>query len=81
MPMSKSGLATELRAKIISKYGQNPADSALLNKFCEAISEAVIDHIIANTIITLIPGDIPVQVSIVTGAGATLAATLNGKIT
>jgi hypothetical protein len=52
MPLSKPNLATELRAKIISKYGGNPDDSATLDKFCQAISEAVIDHIIANAVVT-----------------------------
>ena len=82
MPLNKASLATELRAKIISKYGGDPDDSATLNKFCEAIADSVIDHIVANATITFTAGDIPVSVSSVTHIGAnTTGSPLANKIT
>lgn len=76
MPLSKPNLATELRAKIISKYGGNPDDSATLNKFCEAIADAVVDHIVANALVTSVtstPG--------ASAGGTTLPGTATGTIT
>lgn len=81
MPMSKPGLSGELRAKIISKYGGDPDDSATLNKFCDAVAEAVIEHIVANATITFIAGDIPVVVSLTTGIGANTGGGGTGKVT
>jgi hypothetical protein len=80
MPMNKPNLATELKNWIQTKYGYEADSQVILQQFCEAVAEAVIEHIKVNATITLTNGNIPVQVNTTTGIGTTQAATLNGKI-
>jgi len=80
MPLNASSLGTQIKSAIEAAYG--PADdAAILAKFADAIASAVVTHIKTNATITLIAGDVPVQVSTGTGTGAnTVGAPLNGKI-
>lgn len=81
MALSKATLAGMIKANIETEFG--PADDqAMLNKFAKAVADAVVDHITAEATITFNPGDIPVQVSLVTGIGAnTAGAPLKPRIT
>jgi tRNA A37 threonylcarbamoyltransferase TsaD len=81
MALSKSGLKTRIRNNIIAQWGGEPDDSATLDKFCQAVADAVVDEIVANATITFLNGDIPVQVNITTGAGANVGGGGTGKIT
>jgi hypothetical protein len=51
MALSIPGLAGELKTEIEALYGVAD-DSATLQKFCDAVSKAVISHIIANAVVT-----------------------------
>lgn len=70
MAMNKPGLAGEIKAKIEAKYGKAADDGALLQKFCEAVAEAVIDHITTNAQVTTAG-----TVTSGPGAGGSTAAT------
>lgn len=76
MPLNKAQLATEIREEIISKYGGNPDDSATLDKFCQAIANSVVDHIIANAVVTSITSTPNAQ-----SGPTTLPGTATGTIT
>jgi hypothetical protein len=79
MPMNIPQLSGEIKTAIQEEYG--PADdSATLDKFCNAIAKAVINHIKINGTITFLDGDIPVQVSIASGTGANIGGGGTGKI-
>lgn len=51
MALNINTLATEMKTEIETQFGA-PADSAQLQKFCLAISTAVVTHIIANAVVT-----------------------------
>lgn len=80
MAMNISGLAGEIKTEIETAYGKAADDPALLQKFCDAIAKAVVNHIMTNATITFASGDIPVQVSTTTGAGSNTGGGGTGKI-
>lgn len=47
MAMSVSSLKTKIQTEIINQFGA-PADSSQLQKFCEAIAQAVYDEVTTN---------------------------------
>lgn len=51
MALNIAGLAGEMKTAIESAYGKPADDSATLQKFCDAVSEAVINHIKANAVV------------------------------
>lgn len=87
MPLSIPGLAGELKTEIEALYG-TADDSATLQKFCDAVSKAVINHIKNNADIDFAAADIPVSpgtfkdsLSVpITGKGVSDAVVLSGKI-
>jgi len=88
MPMSIPNLAQEMRAEIEAIWGTAP-DSARLLQFTTAVSTSIINHMIANTTITLQAGNIGVPAlglldsvgSPCTGAAVNAAVILNTKVT
>jgi len=75
MPLSIPGLAGELKTEIEALYG-TADDSATLQKFCDAVSKAVINHIIANALVTSTTATPNAQ-----AGSSTLPGTATGTIT
>ena len=50
MGITKESLSGKMETAIIAVFGA-PADAATLKKFCDAVSEAVVQEIIANAIV------------------------------
>ena len=51
MALNINTLADEIETEIETQFA-SPADSVQLHKFCLAISTAVVNHIIANAVVT-----------------------------
>lgn len=52
MPLSSSGLSAAIKAKIIEKFGSSPITDAILQQFCDAVAEAVVNYLTANTLVS-----------------------------
>ena len=84
MPLSKSGLSTRLKDEIESKFG-----AADLQKFTDALANAIVDEIVENLRMSLSSNDIPISpgtfkdstAALITGKGVSDSVTLNGKFT
>lgn len=57
--MTTSGLQAKIRTEIEALYG-TPADSALLDLFCQALGKAIVEYIQQNATIVLAANDIQV---------------------
>jgi len=73
MPLSVSSLATKIQTEIIVEFGA-PADSARLQKFCQAVARAVYDEITSNALVNSTG-------TVTTGAGAGGSVTTTGTVT
>lgn len=76
MALSASTLAALIKSKRVAALGDalasNEAASEALDADCQAIAEAVIEHIVALAVVT-VPLGVAVQVTPATGTGATIA--------
>jgi hypothetical protein len=72
MAMSSSGLAASMKNEILAIPGITINDTAELEKFCTALSTAVVDHIKSNAVVTVQPG---ISVSTTGSAAAQTGAT------
>lgn len=88
MPLSKSGLSTRLKDEIESNFGAAPF-VADLQKFTDALANAIVDEIVENLRMSLSSNDIPISpgtfkdstAALITGKGVSDSVTLNGKFT
>lgn len=75
MALNINTLASEIKTQIETQFG-SPADSVQLQKFCLAVSTAVVNHIKANAVVTSVTQTPNAQ------SGTTLlAGTATGTIT
>jgi anti-sigma factor RsiW len=72
MPLSSTVLAASIKAKRLAALGDAVADGPELDADCQAIAEAVVEHIVAAALVT-IPAGVAVQVAVPAGTGATIA--------
>jgi hypothetical protein len=56
MALTQSSLATKIQTEIVAQFGA-PADSSILNKFCQAIAKAVVDEIQSNAVVNTTGAD------------------------
>lgn len=77
MALSKTVLSSKIKSKIISIYGggQAPDDDATLTKFCNAIAEAVVEHINEAADVEIQSGDLTVAPGSFSNAGGPVTGT------
>lgn len=51
MPLSKASLSTKIKAAIIAESG-TPEDADKLQKFADAMADAIVDEITSNALVT-----------------------------
>lgn len=81
MALNPTTLAALIKSKRVAALGDalasGEAASEALDADCQAIAEAVIEHIAALAVVTVPPG-VAVQVAPATGTGATIAPAVGG---
>lgn len=77
MALSSSTLASLIRTKLLANPDTHAVDNPALTAFCTCIAEAVVEHVVANGVVTLQPSSVAVGAM---GGGPGVPVTGTGSI-